>query len=53
MYRIFELAQYVGLSRSTLLYYEKLGLISAKRQANGYRSYSENDLASSTISATA
>jgi len=44
MYRISELAQHVGLSRSTLLYYEKLGLISAKRQANGYRSYSENDL---------
>ncbi|PQJ85056.1 hypothetical protein BTO22_16395 [Aliivibrio sifiae] len=44
MYRISELAQRVGLSRSTLLYYEKLGLISAKRQANGYRSYSENDL---------
>lgn len=44
MYRISELAQHVGLSRSTLLYYEKLGLISAKRQTNGYRSYSENDL---------
>lgn len=44
MYRISELAQHVGLSRSTLLYYEKLGLISAKRQANGYRSYSEDDL---------
>ncbi|WP_375320141.1 MerR family DNA-binding transcriptional regulator [Aliivibrio logei] len=44
MYRIFELAQHVGLSRSTLLYYEELGLISAKRQANGYRSYLENDL---------
>ncbi|GIU22384.1 MerR family transcriptional regulator [Shewanella schlegeliana] len=44
MYRISELAEKVGLSRSTLLYYEKLGLISAKRQANGYRSYSEQDL---------
>ncbi|MCG9729902.1 MerR family transcriptional regulator [Shewanella sp. Isolate13] len=44
MYRITELAEKVGLSRSTLLYYEKLGLISAKRQANGYRSYSEQDL---------
>ncbi|ABZ75562.1 transcriptional regulator, MerR family [Shewanella halifaxensis HAW-EB4] len=44
MYRISELAEKVGLSRSTLLYYEKVGLISAKRQANGYRSYSEQDL---------
>ncbi|MGS0681300.1 MerR family transcriptional regulator [Shewanella sp. 125m-7] len=44
MYRISELALKVGLSRSTLLYYEKLGLISAKRQANGYRSYSEQDI---------
>ena len=44
MYRISELALKVGLSRSTLLYYEKLGLISSKRQANGYRAYSEHDL---------
>lgn len=44
MYRISELAQKVGLSRSTLLYYEKLGLISAQRQPNGYRSYSEQDV---------
>jgi len=44
MYRISELAQKVNLSRSTLLYYEKLGLISSKRQVNGYRSYSEFDL---------
>ncbi|MDD1017322.1 MerR family transcriptional regulator [Pseudomonas rubra] len=44
MYRISELAQKVALSRSTLLYYEKLGLISSTRQANGYRSYSEHDL---------
>ncbi len=44
MYRISELAQKVGLSRSTLLYYEKLGLISAKRQSNGYRCYSDKDV---------
>ena len=44
MYRISELALKVGLSRSTLLYYEKLGLISSKRQANGYRAYSTHDL---------
>ncbi|KHT62024.1 methyltransferase [Photobacterium gaetbulicola] len=44
MYRISELAEQVGLSRSTLLYYEKLGLIAGKRLVNGYRSYSEQDL---------
>ena len=44
MYRISKLAQKVGLSRSTLLYYEKLGLISAKRQNNGYRCYSDKDV---------
>ncbi|PSU33526.1 MerR family transcriptional regulator [Photobacterium lutimaris] len=44
MYRISELAEQVGLSRSTLLYYEKLGLITGKRLDNGYRSYSERDL---------
>ncbi|MGS0726695.1 MerR family transcriptional regulator, partial [Shewanella sp. 0m-11] len=44
MYRISELALKIGLSRSTLLYYEKLGLISATRQANGYRRYSEQDV---------
>ena len=44
MYRISELAELVGLSRSTLLYYGKLGLIEAQRQSNGYRLYSEKDL---------
>lgn len=43
MYRISELAEQVGLSRATLLYYEKLGLIEGKRQSNGYRRYSEQD----------
>ncbi|MCW0469859.1 MerR family DNA-binding transcriptional regulator [Vibrio chagasii] len=31
---------WIGLSRSTLLYYGKLGLIEAQRQSNGYRLYS-------------
>ncbi|WP_064608273.1 MerR family transcriptional regulator [Photobacterium sp. J15] len=44
MYRISELAELLGLSRTTLLYYEKIGLISGKRQSNGYRSYSELDV---------
>ncbi|MBM3554754.1 MAG: MerR family transcriptional regulator [Alphaproteobacteria bacterium] len=34
----------VGLSRATLLYYERIGLIRAKRQKNGYRVYTDRDL---------
>ena len=44
MYRISELAEQAGLSRTTLLYYEKQGLISGRRQSNGYRIYSDKDL---------
>jgi DNA-binding transcriptional MerR regulator/predicted O-methyltransferase YrrM len=43
MYRISELAQRVGVSRATLLYYEKLGLLKGRREANGYRVYSDAD----------
>lgn len=44
MYRISELAVEVGLSRTSLLYYEKQQLIKGKRQNNGYRIYSDKDL---------
>lgn len=44
MFRISELAALVGLSRSALLYYEKLGLIQGQRLENGYRIYSERDV---------
>jgi len=44
MYRISELAKKVGLSRSTLLYYEKLGLITSNRGVNRYRYYSDQDV---------
>lgn len=44
MYQISELAKMVGVTRSTLLYYEKLGLIKGVRRANGYRTYSQKDL---------
>ncbi|WP_295898705.1 methyltransferase domain-containing protein [uncultured Vibrio sp.] len=43
-YRISELASKVGLSRTALLYYEKLELISGQRQSNGYRVYSDKDV---------
>lgn len=41
MFSISELAKSVGLSRATLLYYEKLGLLEAQRRQNGYRVYSD------------
>ncbi|WP_249937648.1 MerR family DNA-binding transcriptional regulator, partial [Vibrio parahaemolyticus] len=41
MYLISELAAKAGISRTTLLYYEKLGLINGQRLDNGYRYYSE------------
>ncbi len=44
MYRISELAKRAGLARSTLLYYEKLGLIQGRRADNGYRYYDDRDL---------
>lgn len=44
MYKISQLAERAGISRTTLLYYEKLGIIKGARQANGYRSYSDKDL---------
>lgn len=44
MVRISQLAGRVGLSRTTLLYYEKIGLIRGRRLANGYRDYDDEDL---------
>ncbi|WP_299735388.1 MerR family transcriptional regulator [uncultured Endozoicomonas sp.] len=41
LYRISELANLVGLSRTALLYYEKQGLITGQRLDNGYRVYSD------------
>jgi MerR family transcriptional regulator, thiopeptide resistance regulator len=44
MYRITDLARRYGLSRSTLLYYDRIGLLSpALRDPANYRSYSEAD----------
>ncbi|MDX7888425.1 MerR family transcriptional regulator, partial [Aeromonas caviae] len=42
--KISELARRCGLARSTLLYYEKLGVITGTRGANGYRHYDDDDL---------
>jgi len=40
--QIGELAEATGLSRDTLRYYEKRGLLSARRSGNGYRDYPED-----------
>jgi DNA-binding transcriptional MerR regulator len=44
MYLITELAKMAGISRTTLLYYEKLGLFKGTRLDNGYRTYTKRDL---------
>lgn len=43
MYSISELAAKLGITRTTLLYYEKLGLLKGQRRDNGYRLYNERD----------
>lgn len=44
MFRISELARQFGLSRSTLLYYDRLGLLQPNgRSEAGYRLYSKGD----------
>ena len=43
-YRIGDVANLMGLSRDTLRYYEKRGILSSKKEENGYRYYTENDI---------
>ncbi len=42
--RISELGRRAGVSPRTLRHYEELGLLAARRRANGYRDYDERDL---------
>lgn len=44
MYRIGEIADLLGLSRDTLRYYEKRGLLSSQKAHNGYRYYTKQDI---------
>ena len=45
MYKIKDVSKIVGLSRSTLLYYERIGLINPeKNYQNDYRFFSEEDV---------
>lgn len=46
MYSISETARRVGVARSTLLYYERIGLVTPERHPdNGYRRYGEEAVA--------
>lgn len=42
--RIGELAERAGTTTRTLRYYESLGLLTSRRDRNGYRTYGEDDL---------
>ncbi|MRG59457.1 MerR family transcriptional regulator [Agromyces sp. CFH 90414] len=42
--RIGELARDAGISTRLVRYYEQQGLIAPSRQANGYRSYADDDV---------
>jgi DNA-binding transcriptional MerR regulator len=42
--RIGELGRRAGVSPRALRHYEELGLLAARRRANGYRDYDEGDL---------
>jgi DNA-binding transcriptional MerR regulator len=42
--RIGELGHRAGVSTRTLRHYEQVGLLPARRRANGYREYDEHDL---------
>jgi DNA-binding transcriptional MerR regulator len=41
---ISEVEKHSGLPAKTIRYYEEIGLIRIKRQANSYRSFSEQDI---------
>lgn len=44
MYKVSDICKRIGLARSTLLYYERIGLVRPSREeSNGYRLYSEQD----------
>ncbi len=44
-YRIGDVANMIGMSRDTLRHYEKLGILSSRREESGYRYYTDQDIA--------
>ena len=43
-YKIGEISEMYDMSRDSLMYYEKLGIIEPTREDNGYRLYSVSDI---------
>ena len=43
-YKIGEISKIYGIGKDSLMYYEKLGILSPVREANGYRLYSLRDI---------
>ncbi|WP_338448472.1 MerR family transcriptional regulator [Niallia oryzisoli] len=43
-YSIQEVSQIIGVSKETLRYYDRIGLVSPTRKSNRYRWYSRDDL---------
>jgi len=44
LYSIQEVAQILGMSKDTLRYYDRIGIVSPSREDNRYRRYSKDDL---------
>lgn len=44
MYSISKIAKMCGLSRTSLIYYDSIGILTPQRTESGYRTYSEDDL---------
>lgn len=39
-----EIAEVVGMTKRAVKYYEEMGLLDVKKDCNGYRNYTENDI---------
>ncbi|TCZ75077.1 MerR family transcriptional regulator [Paenibacillus albiflavus] len=44
LYSIQEVSQILGISKDTLRYYDRIGIVSPSREENKYRRYSKDDL---------
>ena len=39
-----EIAEVVGMTKRAVKYYEEMGLLDVKKDSNGYRNYTKNDI---------
>ncbi|ADU32167.1 MerR family transcriptional regulator [Evansella cellulosilytica] len=44
LYSIQEVSKILGISKDTLRYYDRIGIVTPSREENRYRTYSKNDL---------